>query len=126
MNTKQITAGSLIALLAAGGVAATLSAQTVADETGLTEAQVIELALAEVPGEVQEVELETEDGLQIFEIEILSADGVEMEVEIAALSGEILEIEAEDEDGDDDEDEDDDDEDDGDENEQDDDDKDDA
>jgi uncharacterized membrane protein YkoI len=68
----------------------------------LTEMQAVEIALAEVPGEVQETELEREDGVLVYEIEILTADGVEMEVEINADSGEILEIEAEDDDDDDD------------------------
>jgi uncharacterized membrane protein YkoI len=67
----------------------------------LTEMQAVEIALAEVPGEVQETELEREDGVLVYEIEILTADGVEMEVEINADSGEILEIEAEDDDDDD-------------------------
>ena len=99
MDTKYITAGVLAGLVIAGGLAASVSAQTAADATGLTEEQVIAIALAEVPGEVQEVELERENGMQIYEIEILSADGIEMEVEIAAATGDVLEIET---DGDDD------------------------
>ena len=101
MDKKIITGGVLAGLVMAGGLAAAVSAQTVAAETGLTEEQVIAIALAEVPGEVQEVELEREDGMQIYEIEILSADGVEMEVEIAAATGDVLEIERDDEDEDD-------------------------
>jgi len=38
----------------------------------------------EIPGEVQDVELETEDGMQFYEIEVLSSEGVETELEIAA------------------------------------------
>ena len=86
----------------AGGIAATVSAQTVAGETGLSEEQVIAIALAEVPGEVLEIELEREDGMAVYEVEILSADGAEMEVEIAADTGEVLEVEAEEDDKDDD------------------------
>ena len=67
-----------------------VSAQTAADAIGLTQEQVIEIALLEVPGEVTEVEQERHRGEQIFEIEILGADGVEMEVLIAAETGEIL------------------------------------
>ena len=99
MDKKYITAGVLAGLVMAGGLAASVSAQTAAEATGLTEEQVIAIALAEVPGEVQEVELERENGMQIYEIEILSADGIEMEVEIAAATGDVLEIET---DGDDD------------------------
>ena len=101
MDKKIIAGGVLAGLAMVGGLAATVSAQTAAVETGMTEEQVIAIALEEVPGEVQDVELETEDGMQVYEIEILTADGLEMEVEIAAATGDVLEIEA---DGDDDDD----------------------
>ena len=64
----------------------------------MTEEQAIEIALLEVPGEVQEIELETEDGATVYEIEIIKADGKEYEVEIAADTGAVLEVEAEDDD----------------------------
>ena len=93
---KKIIAGSALAgLFLAGGIVGTVSAQTLAAQTGLTLEQAAEIALLEVPGEIREVDLEREDGMQIYEIEILSVDGVEMEVEIAADTGDVLEIEAE-------------------------------
>ena len=95
MNKKLITAATLSTLIVAGGVVGSVSAQTVATATGLTEAEVIEIALTEVPGEVVEVEFETEDGIDIYEVEILTADGEEMEVEIDANTGEVLEVEEE-------------------------------
>ncbi len=94
MNNKLIAGGALSGLVLAGGFAGMVSAQSVADATGLTEAEVIEIALMEVPGEVQEVEMETEDGQSIFEVEILSADGEEFEVEIAAETGDVLKVAA--------------------------------
>ena len=96
MNKKLLTAGALASLIAAGGMIGTVSAQTAASETALSEAEVIAIALAEVPGEVQEVEFETEDGMEIYEIEIMTADGTEVEVEIDATTGDVLEIETED------------------------------
>ena len=95
MDRKMITRGALASLLLAGGAIGAVSAQTVAAETGLSEEQAIQIALLEVPGEVQEVELEREDGMQVYEIEIVSVDGIEFEVEIAADSGDVLEIEEE-------------------------------
>jgi len=95
MVKKLITGGALIGLTVAGGVAVMVSAQTVANETGLTEEQVTAIALLEVPGEVQEVELERKNGTQVYEIAILSDDGQEKEIEIAAGTGDVLEIEAE-------------------------------
>ncbi|WP_108814344.1 PepSY domain-containing protein [Loktanella sp. Alg231-35] len=100
MKTKLIAGGALTGLVLAGGIAGMVSAQTVADATGLTEEQVIEIALMEVPGEVTDVEMERDDGQQVFEVEILGADGSEMEVYIAAETGEILEVAAEGDDND--------------------------
>jgi|SRR5690606_9181338 len=55
-------------------------------------AGLIDDALARHPGEVLEVELEGHE----YEIEILGADGVILEFEYDARSGELLEIEVED------------------------------
>lgn len=104
MTKKLITGGLLAGLLATAGTAGVVAAQSATEAPGLTEAQAIEIALAEVPGEVQEAELEREDGGQVYEIEILMADGMEMEVEIDANTGDVLEVEAEDDDDDDDDD----------------------
>jgi uncharacterized membrane protein YkoI len=105
MTKKLITSGIFASVLAAAGVASVASAQTNVPEPAFTVEQAMEIALAEVPGEVQETELEREDDMLVYEVEILTADGEEMEVEISADTGEILEIEAED-DSDDDEDDD--------------------
>ena len=98
MNTKFFAGSALTGLVLAGGIAGMVSAQSVADSTGLSEEQVIEIALMEVPGEVTEVELERHRGKQIFEIEILGADGTETEIKIAADTGDILKIKADGED----------------------------
>lgn len=98
MNKKLIAGGALTGLILAGGFAGLVSAQTVADSTGLTEEQVIEIALMEVPGEVTDVDLERQRGQEVYEVEILEADGTETEVKISAESGEILRVEAEGED----------------------------
>lgn len=96
MNKKLITGGIVASLLAATGAAGILTTQANAETPALTEAQAVEIALAEVQGDVQETELDREDGMQVYEIEILTADGVEMEVEINADTGEVLEVDAED------------------------------
>ena len=95
MNTKMIVGSALTGLVLAGGITGMVSAQSAADATGLTEEQVIEIALMEIPGEVTEVEQERHRGRQIFEIEILGADGVETELKIAAETGEILKVDTE-------------------------------
>lgn len=90
MNKKLITGGALAGLILAGGIGGTLSAQTASELTGLSEEQAVAIALEVFPGEVQEIELEREKGMQIYEIEILAADGVENEIEINAENGEVL------------------------------------
>lgn len=52
----------------------------------------IQIARQHVPGLVVEAELKREHGQQIFEIEIVTSDGVRYEVEIDANSGEVIEI----------------------------------
>ena len=100
MNKKFAAGGALAGLALTGALVGSVSAQTAADATGLSEEQAIEIALLEVPGEVQEIELEKEDGEMVYEIEILGADGQEFEIEIAAADGTIIEVEMEDDDDD--------------------------
>lgn len=98
MNTKLIAGGALTSLIFAGGFAGLVSAQSVADATGLTEEQVIEIALMEVPGEVTEVDIKRHRGQAVYKVEILGADGTETKVKISAESGEILKVQAKGED----------------------------
>ncbi|MEL7525452.1 MAG: PepSY domain-containing protein [Pseudomonadota bacterium] len=93
-----VAAGMLLVTSAIGAH----SAQSVPAAANLDMTKAIEIALKEVPGTVQESELEKEDGKQVYEIEILTADGQEMEVEIDAATGAVLEIEADGDDDDDD------------------------
>lgn len=66
----------------------TQDTQTTAPTLTMSQAQ--EIALGQIAGQVVEAELETEDGTQVFEIEIAAADGTYSEVTIDAASGEIL------------------------------------
>lgn len=96
MKKNIMVGGALAGLIMAGGIAGMVSAQSAANATGLTEDQIIEIALSEVAGEVTEVEQEREDGQMIYEIEILTDDDVEFTVEIDAETGEVLDVEEED------------------------------
>lgn len=98
-NCKEtLTGGVLAGLLAATSVTATASAESVAQATSLTAEQAIQIALAEVPGEIRELELEDEAGKRVFEIEIMAAQASETTVKIDAMTGDILKIEVEDDD----------------------------
>ena len=100
MNTKWIAGGALAGGLVAIGAFGAVSAQSAAEATGLSEEQAIAIALAEIPGAVEEVELEREDGILVYEVEIETADGGETEVEINANSGEIIEVSVDNDDDD--------------------------
>jgi uncharacterized membrane protein YkoI len=56
--------------------------------------QVQAIALAAVPGEVVQVDLEQEHGQDIYEFKILAPSGRVIELEIAAKTGQILKQEA--------------------------------
>ncbi|MGJ8583497.1 MAG: PepSY domain-containing protein [Marinosulfonomonas sp.] len=94
MNTKLIFGSTLAGLALAGGIAGMVSAQSAADTTGLTEEQIIAIALEEVPGEVTDVEQESHRGKQVYEVEIMAADGTEKEVKISAETGKLLKVKA--------------------------------
>jgi uncharacterized membrane protein YkoI len=106
MNKTQIAGAALAGLLTTGVFMGAVTAQTAQAEAEVSLQQAIEIALLEVPGTVEEAELESEDGALVYEIEILGADNQMFEVEIAAATGAVIEVEAEDADDDDDEDDD--------------------
>lgn len=94
---KKIIVGNVIAgfIFATGivGVASALPAKSDVQTPTLYTVQAIEIAKAGVPGLVIKAELDDDDGVQIYEVEIVNADGIEMEVKINAETGEILEAE---------------------------------
>ncbi len=84
-----------------------LTGITVADDDHLEASRLVEagyiLPLSDIldtvqaqrPGRILEVELEQEDGQYIYEIELLDEHGMVWEVEINAVSGELLKTELE-------------------------------
>ncbi|MCR6106142.1 PepSY domain-containing protein [Salipaludibacillus agaradhaerens] len=55
--------------------------------------EAINIALERLPGEVVDVELDTEQGILVWEIEILTPQGVKYEVYVNANTGEIVKVE---------------------------------
>lgn len=51
------------------------------------------IATGYVPGEVVKVELETENGMLIYEVKVATAQGIRYEIEIDAQTGRILKVE---------------------------------
>ncbi|CCQ36370.1 uncharacterized protein Nmlp_2195 [Natronomonas moolapensis 8.8.11] len=63
----------------------------------LSEEAAIDIATAEANGTVEEVELESEDGTPVYEVELVASTGAETEVTVHADDGTVLNIETEDE-----------------------------
>ncbi|MBD7985721.1 PepSY domain-containing protein [Sporosarcina sp. Sa2YVA2] len=76
-----------------------LSQAELAKQAKITEEAATKIALEKVPGTIDEVELEDEDGTIVYEFEIVSEDGTEQEVKVDANTGKIVKVEADDEDG---------------------------
>ncbi|WP_318614018.1 PepSY domain-containing protein [Sporosarcina sp. YIM B06819] len=54
--------------------------------------QAMAIALQRVPGQVVKVELDYDDGLLVYEVDIRTAEGYKYEVKIDANSGVILRV----------------------------------
>ena len=89
MNTKTKLLTTLLASLFIAAPAIAAEKHTGRLETCM------KAALAKHPGNVQTVEAEIEKGKAIYEFDIRTADGKEMEVECDAKSGKITEVEEE-------------------------------
>jgi Predicted membrane protein len=61
----------------------------------LSEQEAIDIATAEANGTVDEVELKVEDGVPVYEVELVRTNGSETEVAIHADDGMVIEIESE-------------------------------
>ena len=59
-------------------------------------AEIVDKVRSEVPGEMLEVEFETDNGAYIYELKILRPDGRVQEIEVEAASGKIIKIEDDD------------------------------
>ncbi|WP_199168407.1 MULTISPECIES: PepSY domain-containing protein [unclassified Sporosarcina] len=58
----------------------------------ITMEQANEIARQRVPGEVVKSELEFDDGMLVFEVDIRTAEGHKYEVKIDAVTGEVLRV----------------------------------
>lgn len=67
-------------------------------------ADVLQSLARQHPGEVIEVELDEEDGVLVYDLDMVTPDGRLIEVEVDAVTGIVLEVENDDDDGDDDDD----------------------
>lgn len=54
--------------------------------------QAMDIAVRRVPGQVVKAELDYDDGLLVYEIDIRTADGYKYEVKVDATTGAILKV----------------------------------
>jgi uncharacterized membrane protein YkoI len=66
----------------------------------ITKQQAQQIALQSVPGKVLHVDLDLENGVLVYEVFIMTAQGKIFEVEILAKNGKILKIDQENDDDD--------------------------
>jgi uncharacterized membrane protein YkoI len=66
-----------------------------ANNVSLSEEDAIDVATAEANGSVDEVELESEDGTPVYEVELVTENGSETDVAVHANDGTVLETESE-------------------------------
>lgn len=59
----------------------------------ITIEEAMNIALEQVPGQVVKVEMDTEKGVQVYEVDIVTAQNVKYEVAVNMNTGEIVEIE---------------------------------
>ena len=52
----------------------------------------ISIAMAQIPGEVVKIELDTENGRLVYELDIITRQGIEYDMEIDAESGRITKL----------------------------------
>ncbi|MFS0557183.1 PepSY domain-containing protein [Brevibacillus sp. 179-C9.3 HS] len=64
-------------------------------QTQITEEQAKQIALLQVKGRVVHVELETENGVLVYEVIILTDQNQVFEVEVHAQTGKVLKVERE-------------------------------
>lgn len=59
----------------------------------ITIQEAIDIALAQVPGQAVKAELDTKQGVRVYEVDVVTAQGVKYEVAVNVNSGEIVDIE---------------------------------
>jgi outer membrane murein-binding lipoprotein Lpp len=100
MDRRKLIVGAVaVSILALGGGVAIAAQQQ--EDPKIDRAAAEEAALGAVQGEVKEVELESEGGSAVYEVEILGKDGKFHEVAVDPDSGKVLGQEAEDDGSDD-------------------------
>ncbi|HXX11429.1 MAG TPA: PepSY domain-containing protein [Burkholderiales bacterium] len=105
---KRTTIAVLMAVAAGGGLWATAADQQKQAESStaprsdiLPLEEILQRVKAQYPGRVTETELERKRGRYVYEIDVVSDDGVKKELKYDAKTGELISAKVEDNDDDD-------------------------
>ena len=99
MNTIKELMLACVAGLVLMGAGASYAGKRENIDHAIPAREAVDIALASVPGQIHELELEREDDIMVWEVELISSkDGKEYEILINAISGEVIEMEMEDDD----------------------------
>ncbi len=100
-TTRRGLLGAVGLVLAGGGTAVATQMNGTdsvsPEDVSLTEQEARDIATGEVGGTALEVELESEDGTPLYEVETEADDSTVSEVAVDANNGTVLEVEREDE-----------------------------
>ncbi|MFD1706418.1 PepSY domain-containing protein [Siminovitchia sediminis] len=104
MMKRKLLTGTIAGLIVLGGAigvgAASKSDHTHAAKKAnfITDEEAKKIALNQFGGKLKEIELEKDDGHYVYEIELVLEDQGEIDLDIHAVTGEILEADKEDDD----------------------------
>ncbi len=88
-----LTGTTLVLMVATGfaiGGEARMGQKGTEPTAGMSIEEAVKAATQKYPGKVLEAELEDEDGAVLWEMEILTADGKKLEVQVDSRTGEVL------------------------------------
>ena len=103
-HSRKLIATGLITALVASTMTVSMAGTGSSDENEaelvsqatLSNEQAVAIALAQVPGKVAETEIEKEDGVLVWEVEVVNNQNEIYEITIDANTGEVLEKELDD------------------------------
>ncbi|WP_082918232.1 PepSY domain-containing protein [Oceanobacillus sp. Castelsardo] len=59
----------------------------------ITIVEAMDIAMQQVPGQVVKVELDMEKGRKVYEVDIVTSQGIKYEVSVDVNTGEVVEVE---------------------------------
>ncbi|WP_163526779.1 PepSY domain-containing protein [Halobacillus ihumii] len=98
MKRKLMTVGvaGVVVLGGAIGVAAATGTDTSSQKTPITKGEAKQIVEKEVNGTTEKIEMETDDGQRIYDVQVKGEKGKETDVEVDAETGKVIEVDRDD------------------------------